>query len=136
VSSNPRKESCVIGLVDDSHFDREPDMGARHLVLAVAAIGVVAAFPAVADDTGLAVMHDLRREGGRTCFLDHYHYGNSSGMASRKAAETDAINSWASFVDFEYGSDWARYSRAASKSVKCDGSSGGWGCQVEARPCR
>ena len=110
------------------------------LLCSMAAVAVVlgaAACPVVADDTGLAGMHDLRREGGRSCFLDHYHYGNSAGMSSRRAAEIDAIKSWSGFVDLEYGSDWARFSRAASKSTKCGGGSGGgWGCQIEARPCK
>jgi hypothetical protein len=94
------------------------------------------AYPVMADETGLAVLHDLRREGVRSCFLDHFHYGNSSGAASRKAAEIAAIGSWSGFIDLEYGSDWARFSRAASKSVKCAESGGGWGCAVEARPCK
>jgi hypothetical protein len=90
----------------------------------------------MADETGLAVLHDLRRESGRNCFLDHYHYGNSSGAPNRKAAEIEAVSSWSTFVDFEYGSDWARFSRAAAKSVKCEQTGGGWGCSVEARPCK
>ena len=53
-------------------------------------------------------MHDLRKEGGRTCFTDHYHYGNGSG-ATKASAQRDAIGSWQSFTDFEYGSDWARF---------------------------
>lgn len=107
--------------------------------LSLAAVAValcVGAWPAMADETGLAVLHDLRREGGRNCFLDHYHYGNSSGAPNRKSAETEAVSSWSSFVDFEYGSDWARFSRAATKSVKCEQAGGGWGCSVEARPCK
>jgi hypothetical protein len=94
------------------------------------------ACPVMADDTGLAILHDLRREGGRNCFLDHYHYGNSSGVPNRKKAEIVAISSWSDFVDFEYGSDWARYSRAASKSVKCEQTGSGWACSIEARPCK
>lgn len=94
------------------------------------------ALPVMADQTGLAVVHEMRRERGRNCFLDHYHYGNSSGAPTRKAAEVEAISSWSSFVDLEYGSDWARYSRAASKSLKCEESVGKWGCSVEARPCK
>ena len=108
----------------------------RLLVLAVAVGLGAAAFPAMADDTGFAILHDLRREGGRTCFLDHYHYGSSSGMPSRRTAEIDALKAWSTFVDFEYGSDWARVPRAASKSIRCENSGGSWGCQIEARPCR
>ncbi|WP_291179085.1 hypothetical protein [Hyphomicrobium sp.] len=102
---------------------------------AAAALMAALAAPAVADDTGFAYMHDLRREGGKTCFTDHYHYGNGSG-ATKAAAQKDAIGSWASFTDFEYGSDWARFSRAASKSISCSGSAGSVSCQIEARPCK
>ena len=101
---------------------------------AAALLGVTAA-PALADDTGFAYTHDLRREGGRTCFTDHYHYGSGSG-ATKAAAQKAAIGSWASFTDFEYGSDWARFSRAASKGMKCSGGTSGVDCQLEARPCK
>lgn len=109
----------------------------RLSVCAVAAtfIGCLAAIQAQADDTGFASMHDLRREGGRMCMSDHYHYGNGNG-STKAAATRDAIGSWAGFTDFEYGSDWARYSRAAGKRVSCSQSGGGWACQIEARPCR
>jgi hypothetical protein len=106
------------------------------LAVALGAAAGAIAWPVMADDTGLAVLHDLRREGGRNCFLDHFHYGNSSGASSRKVAESEAISSWSGFVDLEYGSDWARFSRAASKSVKCEQTGGGWGCAIEARPCK
>lgn len=92
--------------------------------------------PALADETGLAAIHTMRREGAQLCFLDHFHYGSSSGMASERAAKAAAVNSWAGFVDLEYGSDWARYQRAHSKSLTCERSTSGWGCSVEARPCR
>jgi hypothetical protein len=88
-----------------------------------------------ADDTGFASSHDWRREKGRTCMSDHYHQGGGSGT-SRKAAEIDAIKSWQNFTAFEYGSDWARFSRAAGKSMSCSQGSSGWDCQLEARPCR
>ncbi len=97
---------------------------------------LVLAYPAVADETGLAAMHAMRREGGQLCFLDHYHYGSSAGATSQRAAKISAVKSWAGFVDLEYGSDWARYARAHSKAMTCDRSSGGWSCMVEARPCR
>ena len=65
----------------------------------------VMAGPVLADQTGLAEMHALRREGGRTCMSDHFHSGSSSGQRSRAAAET-APRSWADFTALEYGSDW------------------------------
>ncbi|MBS0237454.1 MAG: hypothetical protein JSR89_03405 [Proteobacteria bacterium] len=105
--------------------------------LAVAALFACAA-PAFADDTGVAAIHDQRREGGRTCFVDHYHYGSSAGQSSKKAALAVGIKSWADFTDFEYGSDWAHWGRASSKSVKCSqaGPGGSWSCDISARPCR
>lgn len=93
--------------------------------------------PALANDTGLATtLHDIRREGGRNCFATHYHYGSSSGLSTAAAAQREAIKSWADFADLEYGSDWARYGKAAGKSVSCNQSGSGWGCDVAARPCK
>lgn len=89
-----------------------------------------ASLAARADDNGLAYMHDLR---GR-CFADHFHYGTGSG-GSRAAAMRDAIGSWSSFTDFEYGSDWARWSRATSKQASCSRSGSGYSCEISARPC-
>jgi hypothetical protein len=91
--------------------------------------------PALADQTGIAEMHSLRREGGRTCMSDHFHSGTSSGQRSRAAATAAAIRSWADFTALEYGSDWARYGKAASRSMRCRSSADGWGCDLEARPC-
>jgi hypothetical protein len=102
-------------------------------VVGLLGAGVSASY---ADQTGLDVLHDMRREGGRTCYTDHYHYGNSAGRPSRKAAQSAAIKSWSEFVDLEYGSDWARFSRAASKSVECTQPTGGWECHISARPCK
>ena len=90
---------------------------------------------AMADDSGFAYAHDLRKEGGRTCMSDHYHQGGGSG-STRKAAQADAIKSWSSFTAFEYGSDWARFSKAAGKSMSCSAGSSGYDCQLEARPCK
>jgi hypothetical protein len=92
----------------------------------------------MADETGLAAMHEQRRERGRVCFVDHYHYGSSAGQPSKRAAVVMAVKSWAGFTDFEYGSLWAHWSRAASKKVKCGraGPGGAWSCDISARPCR
>ena len=109
---------------------------ATNLLRTIAATAlVVFAYPVLADETGLAALHALSREAGRTCFLDHYHYGSSAGLPSERAAKVSAIRSWAGFVDLEYGSDWAQHSRARSKSMKCERSTSGWSCMVEARPC-
>lgn len=81
-------------------------------------------------------LHAARRERGFVCYSDHYHYGSSSAQSSKKAAEAAAISSWSSFVDFEYGSAWASYSKSGSKKMTCSQSTSGWDCSVEARPCR
>ena len=79
--------------------------------------------------------HAARLEGGRVCYSEHAHYGSGSGN-SRQAAERSAAGSWASFTDFEYGSAWANYGKAAGKNMSCSQSGGSWSCSVEARPCR
>lgn len=111
-------------------------MSKRRLATLALAVLLAPLHSAVADDTGLAVMHEFSREGGRTCFLDHFHFGTSAAQPSRKAAVKAALQSWSSFVDLEYGSDWARASRAASKAIVCETAANGWGCHFEARPCR
>jgi hypothetical protein len=111
----------------------------QKMKLAVAAVvSLGCAAPAFADETGVAVIHAQQREKGRTCFVDHYHYGSSSGKATKKLAMAAGVKSWADFTDFEYGSDWAHWGRAAAKSAKCteDGPKGPWSCDLSARPCR
>ena len=90
---------------------------------------------ASADQTGFASMHNQARVGGKMCMTDHYHYGSGDG-ATKAAAQRAAIGSWQSFTDFEYGSDWARFSKAVGKRVSCSRSGSGYSCQVEGRPCR
>jgi hypothetical protein len=96
-----------------------------------------AGLPVMADDNGMAgAIHDLRREGGKLCQIDHWHYGSGTG-ANKKLAMADAVGSWQKFTALEYGSDWARFQRAASKSVSCSKEgSGGVSCAIEGRPCR
>lgn len=91
---------------------------------------------AFADQTGMASMHDQRRVGGRLCFTDHTHTGSSTGASSKAAALKQAIDSWRSFTAFEYGTDWASFSRAIGKATSCSQSGGRWDCSVEGRPCR
>ena len=107
---------------------------ALRVILMAVALGAGLA-PAMADQTGLASMHDMARVGGKMCMTDHYHYGNGDGR-TKAAAQKEAISSWQSFTDFEYGSDWARFSKAVAKRVSCSQSGGSFSCQVEARPCR
>ncbi len=106
------------------------------LIVVAAATGAAYVPPAAADQTGLASIHTLRREGGRLCMADHFHYGSSGVQRSRAAAQRAAIRSWQDFTDLEYGSDWARYGRAASKGLSCSPGSGGWTCDASGRPCR
>jgi len=90
---------------------------------------------AAADETGFAYTHDTARVAGKLCMTEHYHYGSGSG-ATKAAAQKDAISSWASFTDFEYGSDWARFGKAMAKGASCSQSGSEYSCQVQARPCK
>lgn len=105
------------------------------LILGAIALLFVMPNQALSDDTGLASMHDLHKERGKLCMQGHFHYGSSGIFKTKRRARRDAIISWQDFTDFEYGSDWATFSRAAEKSMDCS-SSGGWSCNVSARPCR
>ena len=87
--------------------------------------------------TGLAAMHDMRREKGRLCMTDHFHHGSSAGQPSKAAAMKDAVASWSGFTALEYGNEWASFNKAGSKKATCaQSTSGSWGCEIEARPCR
>lgn len=113
-------------------------MGLRLILGLVAALVAVTSFDmsAIADDTGFAYMHSLRRERGRTCMADHWHYGSGASSKSKRSAEREAIRSWQNFTAMEYGSDWARYYRSGSRKMRCGRSSSGWSCDVESRPCK
>lgn len=102
--------------------------------IGLAAAAVFSAGTASAQ--GLEFLHEQRAEGGRICFTDHFHYGSSSGEASRAAAERSAIASWAGFTALEYGNNWGSWRIAASKKMSCSQSGAGWGCNAEARPCK
>ena len=93
-----------------------------------------AAMSAGAEE-GLSGMHAKVRVGGKLCFADHSHAGNSAGHNSRKSAEAAAIRNWQDFTAWEYGLAWGSYSMAAGKSMQCSGG-GSWGCTIDARPCR
>lgn len=99
----------------------------------LAAISCTAA-PAGADETGLASMHSWRLERGRTCMVDHFHYGNGEGRTKKQARDA-AIKSWQEFAAFEYGTDWAHFRRAGSRSIGYSATTNGWSATVEARPC-
>ncbi len=108
----------------------------RSVTLALAGTIVLASFTAVlADDTGLASMHDLRKERGRLCMADHWHSGSGEGR-TKAAARAAAIRSWVDFTNFEYGTVWAHFSTAASQSTRYTKAASGWSAAVDARPCR
>jgi hypothetical protein len=90
---------------------------------------------ALADDTGLAYSHTLRKEGGRTCMADHFHSGSGEGR-SKESARAAAVRSWIDFTNFEYGTAWARFGIAASPSTHYTKAEKGWTADVEARPCK
>ncbi|MDP1907786.1 MAG: hypothetical protein Q8K85_05765 [Hyphomicrobium sp.] len=107
------------------------------LALMLAAVAATTiALPVSAQESGLAAMHAMRREGGRLCMADHWHYGSSGTSSTKAAAQRAAIASWQDFTDLEYGRSWARFGRAASKKIGCSRNSAGWSCDAEARPCR
>lgn len=97
----------------------------------------LAATPAHADDTGVAqTLHATARIGGKLCLTEHSHFGGSSGQASEKAAKAEAIKAWAGFTAWEYGTDWANIRKAIKVSMRCSQGSGGWGCELNANPCK
>jgi len=106
--------------------------------LVILGLNINAATPAMSDDTGLAdSLHMLKRERGRLCMDGHYHYGNGDAARSKSSALRMAVKDWRGFVAWEYGTDWARWRRAANRTRNCQRLSGGyWKCNVEARPCK
>ncbi len=101
------------------------------------AVATLAAPAAQADDNGLAAaIHDLKREGRKLCQDGHFHSAASAGMPSKAAAMKEAAASWSGFTAFEYGTDWASWNKAANKTASCTQSGSGWGCDIQARPCK
>ena len=90
---------------------------------------------ALAQDTGLASLHDWIRIGGKTCMADHFHDGSGSGP-TRGLAQAAAVRAWQDFTAWEYGGRWGSYGYAISRSVRCSGVRGNVSCSVSARPCR
>ncbi len=88
-----------------------------------------------ASETGFAGIHDWRKEAGKTCLVDHFHYGSGTG-STKKAALGNAIASWSSFTVLEYGSTWGRYTLAAGKVTNCGQTGGGWTSNIRARACK
>ena len=107
----------------------------RALILALAGACSLAATAWLADDTGLAYSHTLRKEGGRTCMADHFHSGSGDGR-TKEAAHSAAVRSWIDFTNFEYGTVWARFGIAASPSTHYTKAEKASTATVEARPCK
>lgn len=107
----------------------------RCVAAAIAGAFSLVSTAAVADDTGFAYTHNLRKEGGRLCMSDHYHQGSGAGR-TKEGARAAAIRSWADFTNFEYGSAWARFSVARSATTRYSKAEKGWSADVDARPCR
>lgn len=105
------------------------------MVCRIMCLGVTAGL-AVAIVCSIAVSPADAKRRTKYCMAGHYHYGSSSGQRSKKVARREAIASWASFTMFEYGSAWGRFRRAIGRRVSCSRNETGWGCNVEAIPCR
>jgi hypothetical protein len=90
---------------------------------------------AQADQTGMAGIHSWRTVGSKTCFIDHTHDGAGSGP-NQQVALREAVKSWESFTDLEYGSDWASYNNSVEKQVSCNPGMGSVTCRVESIPCK
>jgi hypothetical protein len=108
-------------------------------VFAAAVLTVLSSVGAVCaaqQDGALVGLHDLRREGGKTCMSDHSHSGSSNGAPNRQKAEAGALRNWSEFTALEYGGHWGSPALAGSKSMKCSQGASGWSCDFEARPCK
>lgn len=87
-----------------------------------------------ANETGMASMHSWRLEGRKTCLVGHYHTGTGAG-ATKRAARKAAVADWRGFTSWEYGSSWASFNHARSKSVRYTKSASGWEASLDGRPC-
>lgn len=107
-------------------------MSTTFVTVACAAAGSAA----LANDTGFAAgTHDLRRESGRLCIVDHYH-GGKAAAGTKSVAETYALKIWYTTTADEYGTDWANWGKSASKSVTFDKTGDGWSAAAMSRPCK
>jgi hypothetical protein len=88
-----------------------------------------------ADETGLAGMHSWQKVAGRTCLTDHEHDGSGVGPTPELAMR-NAVRSWESFTDLEYGSDWASYANSVGKRASCTRGVSSFTCEISSRACR
>lgn len=105
------------------------------ICLAVACAGTVT--PAAAQSDGALVgLHELRREGKKTCMVGHSHNGSSYGQRSRGQAEAVALRNWSEFTALEYGGHWGSPALSSDKTMRCSQNTSGWSCDFDARPCK
>ncbi len=106
----------------------------------VAVVGLVLLATAVstvsANANENADYWDKVRVGGKLCFKDHEHYGQSPPWVSRDGARAAAIRQWENFTVMEYGRSWGSYTQATGKRMSCDQKGGRWTCETSARPCK
>lgn len=117
------------------HFERGIVMGRMTCVALAGAFAFTGSLAVRANDTGFASSHTLRREGGRTCFADHWHGGNASA-GSKVVAYTAAMKIWYDTTAGEYGSDWAKWGKSAGKKIAYAKSADTWTATVDSRPCK
>ncbi len=108
--------------------------GLRKLFVALSLLLALTSI-AIADETGMATIHAWRSEKGKVCMAEHFHSGTGEGRTKRLARRA-AISDWQGFTAWEYGTDWARFSRSAGRSVEYSKSGLGWRATVQARACR
>lgn len=103
-------------------------------------LGLAAALAVSGADAGLDKLHKQRVEGGRVCFIDHWHYKSSGAWPTKAEAEAAATKSWNRFTSAEYGAPWGEVRLAAEASMDCASATGNrgpsWSCNLKARPCR
>ena len=105
-------------------------------ILAAAIVSLAGSVPVVANDTGFAKSTPaIRRDGGKLCVVGHTHGGNGTG-GTKGVALIGAIKAFVDTTVTEYGSDWAKWAKAGSKSVRYEKTADGWIAHAEARPCK
>lgn len=109
------------------------------MAVALAAAAVYTLFGTPAE-AGLDKLHKQHAEGGRVCFVSHWHYKSSGAWATKDQAVAAVSRSWSRFTGAEYGARWANLGVAAGKQLNCAQSTGSrgafWTCDLKARPCR
>ena len=97
---------------------------------------ILVAAPVSADETGLAGIHSFRRESGRTCFADHWHTWSGGVQKTKPAALAAAVQGWEPASRTWNTAPTGHISRAPPRKRSVLEASDGFGCTVEARPCK